>query len=323
MAGMKFSVGGTGGLGWQGHVEVATTLEELGFYGFYPSDHLMPIVDRGGDSDRLDAPSALAALSGRTSRLRLGCLVQANLFRHPVLTAMMCTTLDHASNGRAELGIGAGANRREYDIHGFPYPETVEERIARLDEAVGLIVALWTNDRTTFEGQYYQVHDAPHFPKPIQRPHPPITVGGMHVGTMRVAAKYATEWNALGALKVVAARKERMAALCQEAGRSINDLGISKQGAFLLTEDASEAQRFLDRQVAHLTANPSYTVPPGYASAEEHAREANFVGNVGQLTELIGRWREIGVNHINFQTPRPFQREMLERFAVEVIPAFM
>jgi alkanesulfonate monooxygenase SsuD/methylene tetrahydromethanopterin reductase-like flavin-dependent oxidoreductase (luciferase family) len=322
MASMKFSVGGTGGLGWKGHVEVATALEELGFYGFYPSDHLMPIVDRGGDSDRLDAPSTLAALSGLTKRLRLGCLVQANLFRHPAITAMMCTTLDHASNGRAELGLGAGANRREYDIFGVPYPDTVEERIARLDEAVGLITALWANDRTTFEGTYYQVHDAPSFPKPVQQPHPTITVGGMHVGTMRVAAKYADEWNALGALKVVAGRRERMVSLCQEVGRDFSTLGISKQGAFLLTDDASEARRFIERQAEHLTANPSYTPPAGYSSAEEHAREASFVGSPAELIELIGKWREIGVNHLNFQTPRPFRRDSLERFASEVMPAF-
>ncbi|MFN0072826.1 MAG: LLM class flavin-dependent oxidoreductase [Chloroflexota bacterium] len=322
MAAMKFSVGGSGGLGWQGHVDVAAALEELGYYGFYPSDHLMPIVDRGGDQDRLDAPSALLALSGRTTRLRLGCMVQANLLRHPVITAMMVNTLDHASNGRAELGIGAGGNRREYDIHGFPYPDTVEERIARLDEAVGLITTLWANERTTFEGQYYRVHDAPFFPKPIQQPHPHIFIGGMHVGTMRVAAKFADEWNALGALKEVESRRERMRGLCDEVGRDFEKLQISKQGAFLLTDDRAEAQRFIDRQISHLTANPSFKLPAGYTSPEELAREAHFVGSSSELVELIGRWREIGVHHLNFQTPRPFKRDMLERFAAEVMPSF-
>ena len=102
MAAMKFSVGGSGGLNWQGHVDAAAVLEECGYYGFYPSDHLMPVVDRGGDQDRLDAPSTLLALSGRTSRIRLGCMVQANLLRHPVITAMSHATLDHASTGRDE-----------------------------------------------------------------------------------------------------------------------------------------------------------------------------------------------------------------------------
>src|SRR5215213_1623097 len=161
MAAMKFSVGGTGGLNWQGHVDAAAACEELGYHGFFPSDHLMPIVDRGGDQDRLDAPSTLLALSGLTSRIRLGCMVQANLLRHPVITALSYATLDHASSGRAELGMGAGGQRKEYDVHGFPYPDTVTERIERLDEAVALIKTLWTSDRTTFEGKYYQVHDAP------------------------------------------------------------------------------------------------------------------------------------------------------------------
>src|SRR5215208_3627123 len=149
MAAMTFSVGGSGGLGWPAHLEVAAAAEDLGFHGFYPSDHLTNIVDRG-EPDRLDAPSTLLALSGRTSRIRLGCMVQANLLRHPVITALSYATLDHASSGRAELGMGAGGQRKEYDVHGFPYPDTVTERIERLDESVALIKALWTSDRTTY-----------------------------------------------------------------------------------------------------------------------------------------------------------------------------
>jgi alkanesulfonate monooxygenase SsuD/methylene tetrahydromethanopterin reductase-like flavin-dependent oxidoreductase (luciferase family) len=323
MAAMRFSVGGTGGLNWQGHVDAAAACEELGYYGFFPSDHLMPVVDRGGgDQDRLDAPSTLLALSGLTSRIRLGCMVQANLLRHPVITALSHATLDHASNGRAELGIGAGGQRREYDIHGVPYPDTVAERIERLDEAVALIKALWTNDRTTFEGKYYQVHDAPFFPKPLQKPHPPVMVGGMHSGTMRVAAKYADEWNALGSIKRVQALKERMRDICQDVGRDIDSLKISTQGAFLLTEDKAEAQRFIDRQASHMTANPNFKLVDGYASPDAQARESHFVGSASELTDLAGRWREIGVTHINFNTPRPFKRDMLEEFAAKVMPAF-
>jgi alkanesulfonate monooxygenase SsuD/methylene tetrahydromethanopterin reductase-like flavin-dependent oxidoreductase (luciferase family) len=323
MAAMRFSVGGTGGLNWQGHVDAAAVVEACGYYGFYPSDHLMPVVDRGGgDQDRLDAPSTLLALSGRTTRIRLGCMVQANLLRHPVITATSHATLDHASNGRAVLGIGAGGNRREYDIHGFPYPDTVEERIARLEEAVALIKALWTNDRTTFEGKYYQLHDAPFFPKPVQKPHPPIMVGGMHTGTMRVAARYADEWNALGSIKRVKALKGRMRGLCDEVGRDFDSLTISKQGAFLLTEDKAEAQRFIERQVSHMTANPSFKLVEGYSSPEEQARESHFVGGVSELTDLVGRWREIGVTHLNFNTPRPFKPDTLEEFAAKIFPVF-
>jgi alkanesulfonate monooxygenase SsuD/methylene tetrahydromethanopterin reductase-like flavin-dependent oxidoreductase (luciferase family) len=322
MAAMRFSVGGSGGLNWQGHVDAAKACEDLGYWGFYPSDHLMPIADRGGDQDRLDAPSTLLALAGMTSRIHLGCMVLANLLRHPVITALSHTTLDHASNGRAELGIGAGASRREYDIHGFPYPDTVAERIERLDEAVALITALWTNDRTTFEGKYYQVHDAPFFPKPLQKPRPPIMVGGMHSGTMRVAAKYADEWNALGSIKRVQGLKERMRGICDEVGRDFGTLKMSTQGGFLLTEDKAEAERFIDRQVSHLTANPNFKLVEGYSSPTEQAKESNFVGGVSELTELVGRWSELGVTHINFNTPRPWTREPLEQFAAKVMPAF-
>jgi alkanesulfonate monooxygenase SsuD/methylene tetrahydromethanopterin reductase-like flavin-dependent oxidoreductase (luciferase family) len=322
MALMQFSVGGSGGLSWPAHVEVARAVEDLGFHGFYPSDHLTNIYDRG-EQDRLDAPSTLLALSGRTSRIRLGTMIQANLLRHPVNTAMIYCTLDLASNGRADLCLGAGGARREYDINGYYYPDTVDERIARLDEAVQIIIALWTNDGPiTFEGNYYQLSEAPFFPKPVQKPRPPIMIGGMHSGTMRVAAKYADNWNSLGALKVVDARKERMREICSDVGRDFATLGISKQGGFLLTEDKAEAQAFIDRYIARITRNPAYTVPPQYSSVEEHARGAGFVGGASELIEIIGRWLEIGITHLNLQTPRPFKREMLEQFATKVMPAF-
>jgi len=147
-------------------------------------------------------------------------------------------------------------------------------------------------------------------------------IGGMHSGTMRVAAKYADNWNSLGALKVVEARKERMGEICNEVGRDFATLSISKQGGFLLTEDKTEAQRFLDRYIARITANPAYKVPPGYSSPEEHAREAGFVGGANELIDVIGRWQEIGVTLLNLQTPRPFRREMLEQFAFKGMPAF-
>ena len=301
---------------------MAAAVEEFGYHGFYPSDHITNIYDRG-EPDRLDAPSTLLALSGRTSRIRLGTMIQANLLRHPVNTAMIYCTLDLASNGRADLCMGAGGARREYDINGYYYPDTVAERIARLDEGnTADHRALDERPTGHLRGQYYQVRNAPFFPKPVQKPRPPIMIGGMHSGTMRVAARYADNWNSLGALKVVKARKERMQEICNEVGRDFDTLSISKQGGFLLTEDKAEAQRFIDRYIARITANPAYKVPPGYGSPEEHARGAGFVGGVSEMTDIVGRWLEIGVTHLNLQTPRPFKREMMEQFAAKVMPAF-
>lgn len=323
MTGIKFSVGGSGGLGWDGHLEVARACEDLGFYGFYPSDHLMPIVDRGGgSSERLDAPTAIAALAGQTTRLRLGCLVQANLFRHPVLTAMMCNTLDHATGGRAELGLGAGANRHEYDVHGFPYPDSFHERVDRLDEALALIKLLFTQERTTFEGRFYRVHDAPFAPRPVQQPHPPITVGGMYERTMRVAARHANEWNALGPLRVVESLVVKMRDICAEEGRDFSTLRISRQGPVLLSDDRSEVERFLERQAAMMRSHRGFKPSPLYSSVEEQAADTVWVGDAPEMIDSIGRWREIGVTHFNFTTPRPFHRPMLERFAADVMPAF-
>ena len=139
---------------------------------------------------------------------------------------------------------------------------------------------------------------------------------------MRVAAKYADEWNGLGSVKRVQALLERMRGICQEVGRDFGSLTFSTQGAFLLTKDKAEAQKFIDRQVSHMTANPNFKLVEGYSSADEQARDSHFVGGVGELTDLIGRWQEIGVTHVNFNTPRPFTRVPLETFAARVMPAF-
>lgn len=316
-----FSVGGSGGLDWQGHLEVAQACDELGFYGFYCSDHLMPIADHGGTSARLDAPTTLAGLAGRTTRLRLGCLVQANLLRHPVVSALMLNTLDHASDGRAEFGLGAGGGRREYDVHGFPYPG-LEERLGRLDEALELIKLLWTQERTTYEGRYFQVHDAPFHPRPIQEPHPPIIVGGAHPGTMKIAAKHADEWNFLGPRLVARELIGSMRDICREAGRDFATLRISQQMPFWLTDDKAEAARIRDRQVSGMTASPRFKLPPQYASAEAMVDDRAAFGDAATVTEKLQAWVGIGVTHINFMTPRPFERQMLEQFAAKVMPAF-
>src|SRR5580704_11602803 len=133
---MIFSVGGSSGLTWNGLLEVVQTAEELGYFGSYPSDHLMQIAaGRGTSGARLDAPTMLACLAGYTTKIRLGTLVLGVLFRNPVIVAKMFNTIDQATNGRAELGIGATYSPDEHKLHGFPYPG-FKERLARLEEAL-------------------------------------------------------------------------------------------------------------------------------------------------------------------------------------------
>jgi alkanesulfonate monooxygenase SsuD/methylene tetrahydromethanopterin reductase-like flavin-dependent oxidoreductase (luciferase family) len=320
---MIFSMGGSSGLGWKEYLEVGQTCEELGFYGFYPSDHLGPIqAGRGPATDRLDAMTALAALSGHTKKLRLGALVMGNHFRHPVMTAKVVGALDHVSGGRAELGLGASATKGEHESHGFEYPP-FQERLERLDEALALIKALWTQEPATFEGKHYHVREVSYYPKPVQKPYPPIIVGGSNIGTLRIAARHADEWNTTATpLKTQAEFIRQMREVCAEVGRDFSTLRVSHQMTVVLTGTKEEKERFLERQIALAKGNPRYKLLPQYTSAEEQVRDSVIAGDAEEVKAGVQRWRDLGVVHLNLHTPRPFNRPMLERFAAKVMPAF-
>ncbi len=321
MAKMLFSVGGSSGLGWDDYVQVAQACDELGFHGFYPSDHLGP-VGRGGPTDRLDATTVLAALSGHTKRLRLGALVMGNHFRHPVMTAKIVGAIDHASGGRAELGIGMGGNRDEYASHGMFYPG-FKERLEHLDEALSVIRALWTQERATFVGKHYRLDGVEYNPKPVQKPYPTIIVGGASLGTLRIAARHADEWNTTGTpLKTKEALIQRMREVCGEAGRDFSTLRLSHQLTIQVTRDQGEAEAFYQRQVAQATRNPGFKLQPQYRTSEEQVRDAVIAGEPGGIRDGVGRWLDLGVTHLNIHTPRPFDRTALEVIAKDVVPAF-
>ncbi len=318
---MIFSIGGSSGLTWNGLLEVVQTAEELGFFGFYPSDHLMQIAaGRGTSGARLDAPTMLACLSGHTTRIRLGTLVLGVLFRNPVIVAKMFNTIDQATNGRVELGIGATYSPDEHTLHGFEYPG-FKERLARLEEALEVIIALWTQERATFEGRYYSVHGVEFEPKPVQKPYPPIIIGGKSRGTLRIAARFADDWDILGPPREVEASIAQMKAVCAAHGRDFGTMRDSHQIQLFLTDSKAEADQILERQL-QLASGPHFAKSDKYETAEEQVRDSLLIGDVETIKEGIGKWQALGVTHLNFMTPRPFNRPMLERFAKDVMPAF-
>ena len=320
MAKMWFSVGGSSGLSWNDFLDVAKACDDLGFYGFYPSDHLGP-VGRGGPSARLDAMTVLAALSALTRRLRLGALVMGNHFRHPVMTAKIVGALDHVSGGRAELGLGQGGNKEEHVNHGMAHPP-FKERLEHLDEGLQVIRALWTQDKATFAGKHYRLDGVEYEPKPVQKPYPPIIVGGSGMGTMRIAARHADEWNTTEVpLKTQATLVERMKELCAEEGRDFSTLRLSHQLTMQLL-DKPEAERFLERQVEQASRNPRFKLHPEYTSIEDQVRDTVIVGGPEEMKEAVGKWLAAGVTHLNIHTPRPFERRLLEGIAAVVMPAF-
>lgn len=168
-----------------------------GFDSVWNMDHFATI---GGDptGDIFDAWALLGAMAVTTTRVRIGCMVTGNTYRHPGVLAKMAVTVDHLSGGRLEFGLGGAWAEIEHTMLGLEFG-AVGERLDRLEEACQIIRSLWTQPRTTFEGRHYHLADAIAEPKPVQRPYPPIWIGGAgRKRTLRITAQYADVWNAPG-----------------------------------------------------------------------------------------------------------------------------
>jgi probable F420-dependent oxidoreductase len=173
-------------------VSIAQTAEGLGYTCLYCSDHL--VLEQAGahaaHEPVFEALTTAAALFAATRTLRIGHLVLNNLFRHPMLTAQGLLTLDHISGGRLIAGLGTGWTEHEFIMSGIPFPD-MKARAEMLDEALTCIRSLWSDEVTNFSGKYYQLRDAVMWPKPVQKPYPPIMVGGGGRPIMRIAARHA------------------------------------------------------------------------------------------------------------------------------------
>ena len=192
--------------------------DRLGFDTGWLHDHLLNQNDVTLPED--EGWTVLTALLTASRRIRGGLMVSANTFRHPAVLAKIATTVDVVSGGRLELGLGAGWFEEEHRQYGLALPP-VGERMRRLEEACRVVLALWTEPRATVEGAFYQVRDAIHEPKPVQRPHPPLLIGtkGEKVG-LRLVARYAQAWNmANGTPDEFAAKCSLIDRYCREIGR--------------------------------------------------------------------------------------------------------
>jgi F420-dependent oxidoreductase-like protein len=260
--------------------ELAGAAEEAGFGLVTVMDHFYQIAGVGPETDpMLEAYSTLGAVSQRTKRVRLGALVSGVTYRNPALLAKTVTTLDVVSGGRALLGIGAAWNESEHDGYGFEFPR-VGERMDRLDEALTIIRALFTEDRPTFTGAHYRIHDALNVPRPIQPGGPRILVGGGgEQRTLRIAAKHAdlTHWFPLG-LEVLRRKNELLEGYCGEIGRDPATIERTMATPVLVaaTEAAGRAmvERLPPERRAHVQAVP----PEQAAEVLRPYLDAGFTG---------------------------------------------
>ncbi len=203
---------------WPELAERVQFAESAGFDGAWVFDHFSPLYgDPNGPC--LEGWTLLAGLAAITSRIRLGVLVTGITYRHPSVLATEAITVDHISNGRLELGLGAAWHQPEHEALGIPFPQ-IKERAERLEEGAQVIRLLMTKDRATFSGRHYQLRGASYHPRPVQRPHPPIWIGASGEQLMLpIVARQADAWHAFGSEASMVRKSRLLDQLAEKAGR--------------------------------------------------------------------------------------------------------
>jgi F420-dependent oxidoreductase-like protein len=207
--------------------EIAKAAEAAGYESIWVMDHFfqIPMMGLPAEADMLEAYTALGYIAGQTSRVRLGALVTGNTYRHPGILAKQVSTLDVLSGGRANLGIGAAWYDREHVGLGVPFPP-LKERFQRLEEALQIIMQMWSGEVAPFAGKHYQLAETLNVPMPLSKPHPPILIGGSgEKKTLRLVAKYADACNLFAESPAAVARKlSILREHCDAVGRNYDDI---------------------------------------------------------------------------------------------------
>lgn len=254
------------------------TADDLGYDGIYNYDHLYGLGDtkEAWVNPTLEAWSTLAIMAAITKRARIGCMVSAVTFRPPAMLAKIISTIDHASHGRLDVGLGAGWHEPEHAAYGYPYPSP-GTRIAMLEESVSIMKRLWTEPEVSYEGSFWSLSSTISEPKPVQSPHPRLIIGGNgREKTLKVVAKHADEWNCIGT------EPETFIDLCQVIDAHCLDIGRDP------SQIARGAQMFL------------------HPAAPEQIEEG-----LSRIPEL----QDAGCDHVVLSFYQPPSAELLERCA--------
>ncbi len=290
-------------------LRVARTAEAAGYDGFFRSDHFAKMGDVTGQPGPTDAWLTLAGLARETDRLRLGTLMSAATFRLPGPLAVSVAQVDRMSGGRVEFGLGTAWYEREHTAYGIPFPP-LGERFARYAEQLEIITGLWdTPEGETFDydGTYYRLAESPALPKPVQRPRPPVLVGGAGKRkTPKLAARFADEFNLpFVDMDTAAAQFRRVGEACDEIGRDPS--GIVRSAALVLCAGKDDAE--VSHRAGAIGRDP------------RELRENGLAGTPGEIVERIGQWRErTGITRVYLQTLDLGDLDHLELVASEVVP---
>jgi F420-dependent oxidoreductase-like protein len=292
---------------WNAAVDIAVRAENLGFESVWVYDHFHN-VPRPAHEAVFECWTTMAAISQRTSRVRLGQMVGCNSYRQPSVLAKITSTVDVISGGRLDWGIGAGWYENEYRGYGFEFPKP-KDRIGMLNEAVEIVRSMWTNDETTYDGRYYKITRANCDPKPLQDPHPPIWIGGGGEQlTLRVVAKYADYSNFGGRPAEWARKRDVLKSHCAAVGRDESTIGKTWSPEVFIRETEAE-----------VVAAGSLNL---WGEPFESWRDSNLVGTPEQVAEKIQAYVDLGcTGFIPWCSDYP-STETLELFATKVIPEF-
>jgi len=308
-------------LDWETTKAGVLAAEELGFDAVWAPDHLM----LGRDHAEYECWTLLSAIAGMTEDVNMGSLVLCNDYRNPALVAKMAATLDVVSEGRLELGLGAGWHEPEYEKYGWEYRDGFE-RLMRLDESIRLLKAMWADDGSgvSFDGERYRVEDAYCTPGPVQDPHPPILVGGQgEQVTLKLVAKHADVWNTDVFNGDVDTLEHKVGVIedhCETVGRDPDDITYSWDGHVICTRDEEKLDRLLDLMLP-IQFEEEYQDQPDITT-EADARDYFVMGTPEECAEAIEERIDAGVTKFQGWFVDFPDRSGMELFADEVMPQF-
>ena len=308
-----------------GHLERAVVeAEELGYDSLWAADHLM----LGRDWSVMEGWTFLSWACGLTTRIRLGTIHLANLFRAPALTAKMAATLDVISGGRLEFFFDAGhrGSVGEAGAYGFPFPDDAA-RLAAFEEALEIVKAMWTEERPSFEGRYHRIEEAVCYPKPVQKPHPPVwigTAGGEEMSEgvtaneamVDVIARHADGWNNTPASVEFCRRMLRsLEDACRRNGREFAGVRKSLETQVLVAETAGEVER-LKESIERL--NPGRV----HYWDWEDAAERYLIGDAETVAARVREYADLGIDSFMLWFMDYPSLEGMRVFARRVMPGF-
>jgi len=290
-----------GGNTWDSVLAVARACEAAGLDSVWFADHFMWRDEEDPERERpnLECFLTLGALAAATERVRLGALVVGVPYRNPALLAKMHTTLDVISHGRSIIGLGAGWHKLEFDSYGWPFG-TVKERMEKLEDAVQIMKLMMTERPASFDGQHYSIDEALNDPLPVQKPHPPIMIGGGgEKQTLRLVAQYADFCNVFGDSEQVAHKFAVLRAHCERVGRPYDEVTKSNHTGILIARDDAEL-----------------------ALKRERFPDFNGIaGTPGQVIQRLREFADVGSTYVTFAMPDVDDITPMQLFGETVVPA--